>query len=426
MNTERVNFVLVMADQQRTDSLGCYGNCFVESPHVDALAERGTRFTHALTPWPVCTPARATMWTGVYPHAHGLIDNVYGIANAFETVAREKTTVFELLRRAGYRTAHIGKWHLGEQQPSFFDVWEQCFNSRRGHWIDGRQDGVYRPERQTDAAVAFLREAAGSGEPFILVQGYYPPHDPYTAPERFYAPYRGRGVPFAGYYAAVSALDHCTGRITAALAETGLAERTIVVYYADHGDTFLYRREGEHKFVCYDDAIRIPMVVAGPGVAPQAVCARPVGLQDLAPTLLDCAGLPVPDHMHGRSLRALLAGEPASGWRQTYYVQNVTHVSRIEQRCVRGERHKLIASTSGQHELYDLHSDPEEELDIFLTPRPDPGFERYRHIPDQSTVIAGLADAMQAHARELGDEVGVTLAADVRRAVQERSRSGAQ
>ena len=104
-----------------------------------------------------------------------------------------------------------------------------------------------------------------------MVLSYYPPHDPYSAPKRFYEPYRGTGIPFAGYYAAVSALDHDLGAGSRGAAATGLADNTVVIYYSDHGDTFLYRREGEHKFVCHDDAIRIPFLVEGPGITPGTV-----------------------------------------------------------------------------------------------------------------------------------------------------------
>jgi choline-sulfatase len=358
------------------------------------------------------------MWTGVYPTAHGIIDNVYGIDNAFATVSRVRETVFDRLGAAGYLRAHFGKWHLGEVQPPFFDVWEECFNSRRGHWIGGRLDGAYRPDRQTDAMIGFL-ERAPRDRPFVAVQGYYPPHDPYSAPLRFYAPYRGRGIPFAGYYAAVSALDWNLGRIRDALARTGLAANTVLVYYSDHGDTFWYRREGEHKFVCTDDAIRVPMIVEGPDVAAGARCAAPVGLQDLAPTLLDLAGAAVPDGLHGRSLRPLLAGHTLP-WRDDTYVQNVTHISGIEQRALRTGRWKLIAAANGAHELYDLEADPEEELDVFLTPRPDGGFERFTHYPDFAPVIADLARRMTARAEEIGDARGGELAGMVEAAIAGR------
>ncbi|MBP6853981.1 MAG: sulfatase-like hydrolase/transferase [Rhodoferax sp.] len=416
---DRPNLVLVCTDQQRMDALGCYGNRFVESPHVDRLASLGTRFTHAFTPWPVCTPARGTMWTGLYPHAHQLIDNVYGVDNAFESASHVKTTVFDLLREAGYLTAHFGKWHLGEAQPPFFDVWEECFNSRKGHWMDGLQDGEYRPDRQTDACIAFLQRQKNAAKPFVMVQGYYPPHDPYTAPSRHFAPYRHKGIPFAGYYAAVSALDECTGRILATLDQTGLAARTIVIYYTDHGDTFFYRREGEHKFVCFDDAIRIPFIVTGPGVVAGATRSEPVGLQDLMPTLLDYAGIAAPAGLHGHSVRPLAEGR-SMPWREDFYVQNVTHVSAIVQRCVRHGSWKLIASANGAHQFFDLANDPEEELDIFLTPRPDPGFERYKHVRDHAPEISRLAGRMRQTAIQLDDPVGVELADQVLHALAPR------
>lgn len=418
--TRRPNIVLVFSDQQRMDSVGAYGNRFVKTPNLDAMAANGMRFTKAFTPWPVCTPARGTMWTGAYPHAHGLIDNVYGVANVFDTpAALVRETVFDRLKAAGYLTAHFGKWHLGEEQPRFFDVWEECFNSRYGHWIDGLRDGVYRPDRQTDACVAFLRRQAASDQPFVMVQSYYPPHDPYTAPSRYYEDYRGQGVPYPGYYAAVTALDACLGRIRDALRETGLDRSTIVIYYSDHGDTFWYRREGEHKFVCFDDAIRIPFIAEGPGIPRGSVCDLPVGLQDLSPTLIALAQAQSLAVQHGASLVPLLHGERPP-WRDDYYVENITHISKIEQRCVRTDGWKLIASANGQHELYDLREDPEEELDLFLTPRPDGEFRRYDHFPDFAHEIDGLADRMLRHAGGMGDARGVELAGMVKAAIAPR------
>ena len=169
---ERPNILLVCTDQQRMDSLACYGNRFVSSPGTDAMAAAGMAFDSAFTPWPVCTPARGTMWTGVYPHTHGVIDNVYGVDNAFATHARFKETVFERLQAAGYLTAHFGKWHLGENKPPFFDVWEESFNSRFGHWIDGKLDGEYRPDRCTASHRPEGRRgsALGSGVSVLVVQ----------------------------------------------------------------------------------------------------------------------------------------------------------------------------------------------------------------------------------------------------------------
>jgi choline-sulfatase len=410
--TERPNIVLVMTDQQRMDSLACYGNRFTETPNTSAMAAAGMRFDAALTPWPVCTPARGTCWTGLYPTAHGLIDNLYGVDNAFATHARVRETVWDRLRGAGYSTAHFGKWHLGEAQPPFFDHWEESFNSRRGHWIDGRLDGTYRPDRATDAACRYIAARSGQTQPFAMVLSFYPPHDPYSAPARFYAPYRGRGVPFAGYYASVSALDHNLGLLRATIATAGLGPRTVVIYFSDHGDTFWYRREGEHKFVCTDDALRIPLLIEGPGVATGGSCPLPVGLQDLAPTLEALAGLAPSGH--GASLVPLLGGGRPAGWRRGFYVQNVTHVSGIVQRAWRTDRWKLIVAANGAHELYDLAADPEEELNIFLTPRPDGGFERFTHYPDHAREIDALAAGMEREAARIGDGEGQAMVAAMR------------
>ena len=405
MNTPP-NIVLVLTDQQRRDTLCAYGNRFTETPAADAMAAAGMTFDDACTPWPVCTPARGTMWTGVYPHAHGLIQNLYGVDDAFASHCTGHATVWSQLQRAGYRTAHFGKWHLGERQPPFFDVWEESFNSRKGHWLDGKLDGVYRPDRQTDAAIAFIDRQRAADRPFAMVLSFYPPHDPYSAPLRFYEPYRGRGVPFAGYYAAVSALDHNLGRVRQALRHAGLADDTFLFFFSDHGDTFWYRPEGEHKFVCHDDAIRIPFLAEGPGIARGARCPLPIGLQDLTPTMLDIAGIAVPRGLHGRSLLPLLGGEAPGDWRDCAYVQNITHKSRIHQRAIRTGRWKLIASANGAHELYDLEADPEEELNIYLTPRDDGGFERFRHYPDQAPVIADLCRRMKCEASRIGDAEG--------------------
>lgn len=413
--TERPNIVLIISDQHRADAMGCAGNVFVQTPRMDQLAAEGTRFAQSFTPWPVCTPARATMWTGVYPHAHGIVENVYGIGNAFDSLGSVKTTVFDQLHDAGYLTAHFGKWHLGEVHPPFFDVWEDSFNSRVGHWIGGKLDGVYRPDVQTDASIRFLRRQMTSDQPFAMVQSYYPPHDPYTAPARFYAPYRCRGVPFAGYYAAVSAVDWNVGRILEALDETELRRKTLVFYYSDHGDTFFYRPEGEHKFVCYDDAIRIPFIASMPGlVMAGAVSQQPIGLQDLTPTILDFAGVEPSGSLHGKSLRPILTGMPTPDWRQGYYVQNITYVTGIEQRAWCTAGWKLIVGADERHSLYNLAADPEEELDLFRTPREDPGFERYNHYPSHAPLIHKLCDDALVQAVAIGDTRGCELFAMAR------------
>ncbi|MCZ6676891.1 MAG: sulfatase-like hydrolase/transferase [Candidatus Poribacteria bacterium] len=410
------NIILLMSDQQRWDSLGCNGNRFVSTPHLDQLAADGARFENSFTPWPVCTPARATMWTGVYPHQHKVTFNIYDMGNVIEDVSRERRTLFESMKDADYTTAYFGKWHLGDDAPGMFDVWEG-FNSLGGHWVDGRRDGIYKPDFQTDQLIEFMEQQTGTGKPFIAVNSYYPPHDPYTAPKQFYEPYRGKGVPFAGYYAAVSALDHNVGRVMEALERLGLRENTIVVYFSDHGDTFRYREGWAYKFVCHEDAIKVPLIVNCPErISAGTVVPSMVGLQDLMPTVLDWAGLDIPDYLHGKSLVPLLSGESVP-WREAYYVQNITRHTNVEQRCIRtgewklilNERPRTVRRYASSNYLFDLVNDPEEELNLYDTPRED-GHNQYGHFPPFTDVITELAQLLRKYAEEIGDAFGCELA----------------
>ena len=411
----RPNVILLMTDQQRWDSLGCNGNKFVSTPNVDRLAAGGANCTNSFTPWPVCTPARATMWTGVYPHQHQVIYNTYDMDNLLKETSHEQRTLFESMQAGGYTTAYFGKWHLGEKDPGLFDLW-MGFNSMGGHWVDNKKDGIYKPDQQTDQMIEFIREQAGSDKPFFAVNGYYPPHDPYTAPQEFYEPYRGKGVPYAGYYAAVSAIDHNVGRLVAALEELGLTENTIVVFYSDHGDMFSYRG-ADHKFTCHEDSIKVPMIISWPGTIEAGVSIEQfVGLEDLMPTILDWAGLEIPDYLHGSSMTPLLAGESVP-WRDAYYTENITRYPFIDQRSIRTENWKLILTRPvtgllgymGDHELYDLANDPEEELNLYNTPRED-GHNRYLYFPPYTEIIGELAQILKRRALGIDDVLGSDLA----------------
>lgn len=431
--TDQPNIIVVMPDQQRMDSLACYGNVFVQTPCVDELAADGVRFNRAFTPYPICTPARASMWTGAYPHAHEIVSNVYMEADAFRGRGAIKTTVFSLLKDAGYNTAYIGKWHLGDDNPGCFDYWD-AFNSQGGHWVDGRQTfqgGTYLPDQQTDKAVDYIRSQRQATEPFVLVQGFYPPHQPYTAPADCLEQYRGKGIPNPGYYAHNTALDRNLGRMIEALDESGLRQRTLVLYFADHGDTFRYRDGLTNKIVCHDDAIRVPFVVSYPGgIESGSLVDADVGLQDVAPTMLDYAGAPIPDWVQGKSVRPWLEGTRPAEWRDCYYIQNDhrRHARLVDstlppgfrlfgpwkQRAIRDERWKLILSDGGKNFLYDLRDDPEEELEIFGAPRSD-NQDQFRHYESHEDVIVEMAQRLADAALSLGDDVGVRLGEAVMR-----------
>jgi len=369
------------------------------------------------------------MWTGVYPHQHQVIYNAYKMDNVLKETSHEQRTVFEPLRESGYTTAYFGKWHLGETDPGMFDVWKG-FNSSGGHWVDDVQDGVYKPDRQTDEMIAFIKEQAGSDKPFFAVNGYYPPHDPYTAPKRFYEPYRDQGVPHAGYYAAVSAIDDNVGRLVTALEAAGLTEDTVIVYYSDHGDHFSYRGS-DHKFTCHEDSIKVPMVISWPGtIEAGQVIDEFVGFQDLMPTILDWADQDIPDYLHGGSLVPLLEGKSVP-WREAHYTENVIRGPFIEQRSVRTKEWKLILTRSVRflqgymalNELYNLVDDPEEELNIYKTPRPD-SHNRFLNTPPQTEVIESLVQLLKRQAAEIDDQLGVDMADFTLVEMQKRKAAG--
>ena len=402
------NILVILTDQQRPDTLGCYGSLIGRTPNIDRIAGSGTRFENAFTTFPVCTPARSSLWTGLYPHSTGIEENVTQVENRLYRVKPKPAILFEEIKKQGYLTGYFGKWHLGIGDPGFFDRWSG-FNSTGGHWIDGRQSfqgGTYIPEKQTDELVEFIHWCGHNAQPFLAVISFYTPHNPYSAPERFFQRYRGR-VPFAGYYAAVEALDFNIGRILDVLEQIDIVSNTLMIFTSDHGETFGYRGV-PHKFVCTDDAIRVPFIVAWPGhVQTGAVRRGFIGAQDLMPTVLDCAGIDAPAGLHGRSLRPWFQGTP-DVWREAYYVENRTFRERLPQRALRTPGHKLVLDHGGNHQLFDLTDDPEEELNIFGAPKADKHC-RFNHYPDQSSRIRKLAEKMRCEAEILDDHFGITL-----------------
>ena len=414
MNDSRPNFVIIVSDQQRWDTLACNGNSFTHTPNLDAMAERGANFTQPFTPFPVCTPARASMWSGVLPNRHGVIYNRYGIDDVFSYESKVPMTMFEIMQEAGYTTAYFGKWHLGENNSGRFDVWSG-FNSHGGHWEEGRQsfqDGKYKPETQTEEMIDFLAKESKGDKPFIAVQSYYPPHNPFTAPLESYEHYRNKGVPFAGYYAAVTALDGYVGRIRESIEREGLADNTYIVYLSDHGETFNYDETAPHKWVCLDASIRVPFLIEGPGIEAGVRPEAPIGLEDLMPTVLAAAGIEAPDYLDGANLFDLLNGQ--GEWREAYYVQSERRKIRTLQRCIRTATRKLILSWDEQHELYDLELDPEEVLNIYDVPRHDKQ-KQFLHFADQTETITKLAGMMLTRAREIEDFAGIEMAGRVLR-----------
>ncbi len=198
------NVVVIILDWLRRDAVGAYREKPVLTPNIDQLAKQGVRFENVYTPATLCTPARASIITGTYPHKHGLEKVIYpagfpgkiptkhpeGLSNPFHDNRFMLWDNFPvLLHNSGYETAHIGKWHLGPSNPGFFDTWK-TYNSLMPHWIGEPYKSTYRENIETDEGIRFIERNAD--RPFFLYQSFYNPHAPFQPPTKFQDLYKNR------------------------------------------------------------------------------------------------------------------------------------------------------------------------------------------------------------------------------------------
>jgi arylsulfatase A-like enzyme len=395
---DRPNVVVFCTDQQRWDTVGAYGCPMDVTPNLDRLAETGTLVERAYSPQPLCTPARACIQTGLHATEHGAWRN-----------GRTPTTPTTLAREfasAGYETAYVGKFHLadtgtdpvpGERRMGYEDYWrasdnlEHTSHPYEGVVYDGDGESVkftgYRVDELTEMAVDFVRRDHDAS--FLLFLSTPEPHhdndlERFVAPERYARRYRNPHVPpdlrgtrgdwyesLPNYYGACKRIDECLGRLIDALEAEEKREETVVAFLSDHGCHFR-TRNWEYKRSCHDASARVPAVFAGPGFDTDASFDGLFSLVDVAPTLLDAAGLPVPERMQGQSLLATRRGEvdPRS--------ELLIQVSNSELgRAIRTDRWKysVIAPDADpnaepaadeyvERYLYDLDADPAERENL--------------------------------------------------------------
>lgn len=422
---EPQNMLVIMADELRWQTMGCYGDPLVQTPHMDALAARGTRFTAAYTNCPVCVPARASFATGRYLCD---LDAYWDNADPYDGQAE---SWHHRLRAAGHTVSSVGKlhfrnssddygftetlipMHVVEGKGDLLGLVRDDLPKRKGAWkmagMAGPGESPYtRYDRDiADRSVAWLeaRTDAPAGKPWCLFVSLVCPHFPLTAPEAYFARYWAdprlpmpkrydpasrpdhpyhteyggcfaydehfadaaavrRAV--AGYYGLVSFLDDNVGRILAALARTGLAARTRVVMTSDHGDN-LGARGLWGKSTMYEEAVGIPLIMAGAGIPSGHVCPTPVSLVDLYPTILEGVGLPAdpPGTRPGESLFALA---PRRDGARTVFSEYHGMGSTAGVFMVRRESWKYVHYVKYPPQLFDLATDPEEELDRAADP----------------------------------------------------------
>ena len=395
-----MNVIIFFTDQQRWDTLGLNGNPMGLTPNLDRLARQGTFFKEAVTPQPVCGPARSCIQTGQYATTTGVHKNGPGLKPRGPRLAG-------LFKKAGYRTGYIGKWHLSEGSGSGavpkknrggYDDWlaGNCIELVSGPYSaqlwDEQDNPVqlpgYRSDALTDAAIRYIRERSQEPEqPYLLCLSFLEPHhqntdDSYPAPHGMERDYMGKWLPpdlqalggssaqhWAGYCAMVKRLDDGLGRIMDALESLNQADETVVVFISDHGCHFK-TRNAEYKRSPHESSVRIPFAIWGPQWNGGGEHTCPASLVDLAPSLLETAGIPVPRTMQGTSLLPVTKGK-TDHLPDESYIQfgdgflppgRALRTSRWKYAVTASARYKgkPTAPTYSETALYDLRTDPYE------------------------------------------------------------------
>jgi len=410
--TESPNVIFFMTDDQRFDSLSWAGSRYVKTPNIDRLAREGAYFTNSFVTNSLCGPSRATCLTGRYSHNTGVRVNE-------GTLPLEEETILEWAQDVGYRTAFVGKWH---NKPWGRDrKLDYYFGFRgQGQYYDPviqENQGVEKEYKGwiedilADKTIDFIKKTTAEKNPFFICHWLKTPHQDcepaerhrnlfrdvrYPKPATFNTDYAGkpRAVREAdmkiggkgtysyvkdwnefmrNYYRVLVGVDENVGRILDNLDELGLAENTLVLYTSDNGYF-----HGEHRFfdkrLMYEPSIRIPLLIRYPKeIKPGTVIEEMVLNIDFAPTLMDYAGISVPEDMDGRSMRQLLAGESLQ-WREDflyeYYAYPDWHMVRPH-KGVRTKKWKYIDYydfPNHEYELYDLENDSGEEHNLIDNP----------------------------------------------------------
>jgi arylsulfatase A-like enzyme len=368
---EKPNVLFILCDDLRPDALGCYGSKHVRTPHIDALAAGGVRFANAFCTTSLCSPSRASILTGLYAHRHGVRDN-------FTELPASLPHWPGRLRENGYKTAYLGKWHMGEDndaprpgfdfflthkgQGKYFDT-EWNVNGERREAPKG-----YYTHVVTDYALDWLKKRE-PGQPWALCLGHKAPHSFYTPEEKYAHTFDAVRVPYPasafqltgkpewikqrldtwhgiygplfewrkkfpdrsaeavkdfenmvhGYWGTILSVDDSVGRLVAWLKESGQFEKTVIVFMGDNG-----LLEGEHGMVdkrtAHEPSIRIPVIARGPGLPAGKVVSGQVLAMDAAPSVLDlCSASPL-EKIQGRSWKSLANGSDPS-WRTAWFYE---------------------------------------------------------------------------------------------------------
>lgn len=402
----RPNIIFLLTDDQRFDSMGCVGNPIVQTPHLDRLAEGGVLFRNSFATTSICAVSRASFLTGQYERRHGVGD--FRTPLGPEAFAK---TYPVLLRRAGYRTGFVGKWGVGGELPKEeFDYWDG-FAGQGRYFYQG--DPVHMTQKLEQSAAQFL-SSANADQPFCLAVSFKAAHvqdrdpRPFQPDPRYESLYADVRIPAVDksdpkyfealpeflrnsegrvrwgrrfvtpemyqnsvkdYYRLVTGIDRVVGSISTQLAQQGLADNTVIIFTSDHG-FFLGEYGLAGKWLMYEESIRTPLIIHDPR-QPESVRGKRrdemVLNIDIAPTILQLAGVDIPKSVQGVSLLPLVEGKTVP-WRDDwFYEHRFAHPRIPKSEGVRTHRYKYIRyieSNPLHEELYDLKKDPAEKVNL--------------------------------------------------------------
>jgi len=432
------NILYVFADQLRYSALACNGDPLVRTPNFDRLARGGTTFDQAFSCNPICGPYRAQILTGNYSHTNGVMCNEYRLFDDQRTIAHR-------FSEHGYKTAYVGKWHLGygpypeHKRYGFDDLMAyNCIHSYYKVNYHHNENGPlpmkeFAPRVETELALDYLKTHGNGDEPALVMLGWGPPHWNALNKPRRYGDYPQEynlydpdevelsdNIPIqfrdfaraeiADYYGMVTALDASMGRILDELESSGLAENTIVCFSSDHGDhlsahgfgtpgdSWMHHSLQGSKATPYDEACHIPFLMQGPGVHHGSGRNNSFfSSVDVLPTLMDLCGLPVPNDVQGCSIAPSIAGQQHEG-PDSVFLQNMgTGWPNREQwlglwRGVRTDRWTYARwhDHGGRRLLFDLQADPVEMVNLV-------------NDPDHASIVAEMEDRLQVWLTKTGD-----------------------
>ncbi|MBN1345228.1 MAG: sulfatase [Phycisphaerae bacterium] len=452
---DRPNILFILTDDQRWDAMSCMGHPFLKTPQMDRLATEGARLANAFVTTSLCSPSRACFLTGMHAHRHGVRTN--------ESIdIRPDTPTFpQLLRQAGYETAFVGKWHMARKatpRPGF-DYWLSFLG--QGKYEDpplnenGRDFKAkgYITDLLTDYAVKWLDKPRA--KPFCLILSHKAVHGPFTPAQRHKGMYadvdipkpasfddtykakpewyrraliygarrnewrgaQGKPVPpelkpiawnprqknMLDYDRALLAVDESVGKVLDALQTKGQLDNTVIVFAGDNGYFHGEHRRGDKRLI-YEESMRIPFLIRYPKlIKPGTVIDQMTLNIDLAPTLLDLAGVPAPKTMQGRSMKPLLAGRKVDDWRKSFfytYFQEAWVPGLPTMLAVRTAdwKYARYPDLEDLDELYDLSRDRIEMHNLVADPAAKPKLEEMRAELDRLIKETGYRPAEQTPA----------------------------